>query len=137
MTEPRKPKSKSKSSLSIVERAYRGSLEEQYGHIVWLTRIMKGMGAPTALMLKGDAVMFAKHTQPRVDVKIGDLELCSLSHYESGIRDLQSSDVPVFVWRKDVERLQLNEASLVPHVQIIGDTEFLSLAARYDCIWYW
>ena len=71
----------SKSSLAILERAYRGSLEEQYGHIVWLSRVMKGMGADHALLLKGDTVMFARRDQPRTSLCIGDTVVNDVSHY--------------------------------------------------------
>lgn len=134
MARARRP---SKTSLAIIERSYRGSLEEQYGHIVWLSRIMKGMNAPTSLMLKGDTVLFARLGQPQVRLTIGDLELDVLSHYESGIQDLLAMQVPVYVWVNDVARLQLEESDMVEGVQFVRASDMPTLINRYNCIWYW
>lgn len=127
----------SKSSLAIIERAYRGSLEEQYGHIVWLTRVMKGMGAATALLLKGDTVMYARRGQPRMALAIGDLTVSDVSHYESSIEELLRLAVPVYAWQPDLARLQLGADSLIEGVVPVGDADMLSLIQRFDCVWYW
>ncbi len=130
-------KRKSKTSLAIVERAYRGSIEEQYGHIVWLSRIMKGMNAPTALLLKGDTVMFAKRQQAHTKLTIGDMQLNVLSHYESGIMDLMAAGVPLYGWHPDLVRLQLTESTMVEGIEWIRDADMPGLISRHDCVWYW
>lgn len=129
--------SRAKSSLAIVARAYRGSLEEQYGHIVWLSRIMKTMGADTALLLKGDCVQFARRHQPRLALTIGDLRISDLSHHESAIEALLALGVPVYAWAADIERLNFDAGSLCADVQRIGSQHMAALVERYDCIWYW
>lgn len=131
------PRSRSKRSLTIVERAYRGSIEEQYGHILWLSRIMKGMGAPTALLLKGDTVNFARRGQPALHLQIGDLAVTGLSHHESGVEALLTAGVPVYFWQADAERLNLPAASLVKGVQAVRADEMPALINQFDCIWYW
>ncbi len=128
---------RSKSSLAIVERAYRGSLEEQYGHIVWLSQIMKAMGADTALLLKGDCVQFASQSQPHCALTIGDLQPIDLSHQAAAVAALLALRVPVYAWQPDITRLQLDPASLCDQVQSIGMQQMAALVARYDCLWYW
>jgi len=127
----------SKTSLSIVERAYRGSLEEQYGHIVWLTKIMHAMGAPTSILLKGDTVLYAKRSQPRLSLQLGTIKVDTLSHYESTIEELLRNDVPVYVWRDDLTRLGLATGDLVAGVRPIGHPELVGLVRQLDCVWYW
>jgi sulfur relay (sulfurtransferase) DsrF/TusC family protein len=127
----------SKTSLSIIERAYRGSLEEQYGHIVWLTQIMKAMGAPTSILLKGDTVLYAKRQQPRSRLRLGDIDIAALSHYESSIEQLLALQVPVYAWQGDLERLALNPADLVSGVQRLDPAGLIGLIRRLDCVWYW
>jgi hypothetical protein len=129
-------KRRSKSSLAILERAYRGSLEEQYGHIVWLSRVMKGMGADHALLLKGDTVMFARRDQPRTSLCIGDTVVTDVSHYASQVQDL-SQKATVFVWWPDVERLKLTTDALIEGVLPVCDSDMPALISRFDCVWYW
>lgn len=126
-----------KSSLAIVERAYRGSLEEQYGHIVWLSRVMKAMDADHALLLKGDAAMYARKDQPRMTLTIGDLPVSDLSHYESATRQLLAQGVNVYIWQPDVQRLGLSPEQLVEGVQLLDPTGMPALIHRHDCVWYW
>ena len=126
----------SKSSLAILERAYRGSLEEQYGHIVWLSRVMKGMGADHALLLKGDTVMFARRDQPRISLAIGDTVVDDVSHYASGVQGLLGQKATVFVWWPDAERLHLNADALIEGVLPVCDRDMPALISRFDCVWY-
>ncbi|WP_345812303.1 hypothetical protein AAGS40_15035 [Paraburkholderia sp. PREW-6R] len=133
----RTTKRRSKSSLAIVERAFRGSLEEQYGHIVWLSRVMHGMGAATALLLKGDTVAFARAGQPRVALTLGDLRIDSLSHYETTINDLLRDGVSVYAWQADCLRRGLAPTALIPGVERIGDDALSTLIQQFDCVWYW
>lgn len=130
-------KGRSKSSLTIIERAYRGSLEEQYGHILWLTRIMKAMGAPTALLLKGDTVNFAIRGQPRLALRIGDMNVAGLSHHESGVAALLEAGVPLYVWHPDMERLHLAADALLPGVSVLREAALPALIHQFDCVWYW
>lgn len=127
----------SKSSLAIVERAYRGSLEEQYGHIVWLSRVMKAMDTDHTLLLKGDAAMYARKEQRRIALTIGDLTVSDLSHYESCIQQLLAQGVKVHVWQPDVQRLGLSPAQLVEGVQLLDPVGMPALIHRHDCVWYW
>lgn len=139
LVEPRTRAKKrpSKSSLAIIERAFRGSLEEQYGHIVWLSRVMHGMGAVTGLLLKSDTVMFARASQRRVALTIGDLRIDDVSHYESTISDLLTEGVPVYAWRPDCVRVGLAGAALISGIQLIDEPDLPILIQQFDCVWYW
>jgi len=128
---------KSKSSLAVLERAYRGSLEDQYGHIVWLSRVMKGMGADHALLLKGDTVLFSRSGQPQLSLSLGDLLVDDLSHHGAGVEALLAQGAEVFVWAPDLERLRLEPGSLIAGVQPVRERELLGLLTRFDCVWYW
>ncbi|MFP5393283.1 MAG: hypothetical protein ACLGI6_17315 [Gammaproteobacteria bacterium] len=134
---PQQPRKKGKSSLAILERAYRGSVEDQYGHIVWLSKVMHGMGAHTAVLLKGDTVFFAKRHQPAQQLCIGGQVLDGLSHYETTVRELIAAGVPVFAYRADCIRYQLCPDCLVEGVRLVDDAALVELVCAYDCVWYW
>ena len=128
---------RSRSSLAILERAYRGSLEEQYGHIVWLSRVMKRMGATHGLLLKGDCVLFARRGQPRISLDLGGVTLEDISDLESGVAALIDEQVPVYAWRSDLCRLGLTTVDLVGGVTPVDHQDMPAIIHRFDSIWYW
>ena len=128
---------KGKSSLAIVERAYRGSVEDQYGHIVWLSRVMHGMGAVTAILLKGDTIFFARRNQPRQALAIGGIELDDVSHYATAVKELLAVGVPVYAYANDCARCGQSAEDLIEGVELIDDAGLVQLILQYDCVWYW
>jgi sulfur transfer complex TusBCD TusB component (DsrH family) len=125
-----------KSSLAIVEQAFRGSLEEQYGHIVWLSEIMRTMGADHDLLLRGNAVQFAVRGQRRLSLTIGDSEVTHLSHYESSVVALKAAGAAIYAYRSDLERLDLQER-LMPEVTAVDDADVVALCEAHHHLWYW
>lgn len=130
-------KRRSRSSLAVVEQAYRGSLEEQYGHIVWLSRVMRQMGADHALLLKADTVLFARRDQPALALTLGGLTIGGLSHHESGVAALVAANVPVYAWRPDLHRLRLSPADLIDGVESVDEADMPTLIHRFNNVWYW
>ena len=131
------PKARGKTSLAIVERAFRGTLEEQYGHIIWLSRVVRKMGGQTSLLLKGDAVLFAVREQTAQVLQIGNALISGLPHYESTLEEMKKEQVPLFAFRPDMERLNILEARLVPGVVPIGLKDLAVMCGKYDAVWFW
>jgi predicted peroxiredoxin len=124
-------------SLAIVEVAFRGTVEEQYGHIVWLSRVIRKMGAEHSLLLQGDAVLYAVACQPTLKLDFGPSCVEHLSHYENTMRDILREGVSVYVRTSDCKRLGISSEKLIDGVRGVEAFELPGIFETHDCIWYW
>jgi hypothetical protein len=123
--------------LTIVERAYRGTLEEQYGHILWLTHALRKMQGEVTVLLRGDAVLYARRSQPRTTLTIGGLLVEHLPHYETALGELVGDGVAIYVFADDRVRLRLGPGDLMGGVEEIDSAGLAALCDRHGSIWYW
>jgi hypothetical protein len=130
------PSRRNTSSLIIVERAFRGAVREQYGHIVWLARIMREMGARCSLLLRGNAVLYARRDQARLGLDLGRTRVDHLPHYESAIELLLARGVEVYADADALTRL-CPDAPLVAGVITADRTRIVQAIVDHDRAWYW
>lgn len=123
-----------KFSLAIVEKVFRGALEEQYGNIVWLSECMKSMGASHNLLLCGHAVSVCFDSQKKQSMRIGDLEVRTLSHFSESVRNLMLKGARIWVLKEDFERYSC-ECELLEGVEIAESMSAICL--EHDKVWFW
>src|SRR2546426_6556536 len=92
-------------SLAIVERAWRGGVEEQYAHILWLARILKRMRSDIGVLLRGNAVGYAVRSTAACGVRIVGIHLDSIHQLDTAVMNLPGDGVPVHVSEHDRDRL--------------------------------
>ncbi|RAM48969.1 MAG: hypothetical protein C6Y22_24955 [Hapalosiphonaceae cyanobacterium JJU2] len=124
-------------SLAIVERAYRGAIEEQYAHVLWVVHCLRRVPEEIDLMLRTPATLYACQNQPHTQLQIGRITLDTLPRYESTIENLLSDGVKVYVVKDDCNRLQIKVSQLMQGVCALEHEQLPQIFEEYDHIWYW
>jgi intracellular sulfur oxidation DsrE/DsrF family protein len=123
--------------LAIVERAYRGTIEEQYGNILWLSHILRRLRGEIDVLLRGGAVRYALQNQPRTHLVIGSQSVDTLPHYETELRNLLDSGVSVYVSAADCDRCRVDQNRLIPAVVAVDSPGVAKLFAEHAHVWHW
>jgi intracellular sulfur oxidation DsrE/DsrF family protein len=112
-------------TLSIIEGAYRATMEEQDDTIVWLHGAMKGAGADVAVLLRGNAVAFGEWRQTQPPRIAGDLTA------------LIGKGVEICYVAEDMADRGIAQAQIIPGVQPVPRDAVAGLIGRFDRVWYW
>jgi sulfur relay (sulfurtransferase) DsrF/TusC family protein len=123
--------------LSIVESAYRATVEEQDDTIVWLTHAMKGAGAAVDVVLRGDAVNYAVRGQDASGLSFGGWRQTEPPRLDQQIASLVAKGVAVFALARDLTERGLTQPDLLPGVQPLELAALAELMPRYDRVWHW
>lgn len=129
-----RPKRTRPSSLAIVERGFRGTLEEQYGNIVWLSECMKAMRANHNLLLRGGAVACAFVSQEQQCLTLAGVRHTTLGHFPNALRSLIARGAHVWVHQSDLAAF-VDPPALVEGVEVTSDV--IALITAHDKCWYW
>jgi hypothetical protein len=121
--------------LAVIEKAYRGTVEEQYAHVVWLLWSLRRLGGTIAVLLRGNATLYARKDQRCPDLAVAGLAVPS-PEYESTVDGLLSDGGAVYVLESDLERLRLEAGGLCTGVVAIRQADLPRLFLSYDTVWY-
>jgi len=123
--------------LSIIESAYRATLEEQDDTIVWITHAMKGAGADLHVLLRGNAVNYVVKGQDASGLSFGGKAQSQPPDLPRDISGLVGKGVDVFIIEEDINERGLGNESLVEGIKRIPRAEVPKLLSNYDHVWPW
>lgn len=123
--------------LSIVERAYHGTLEEQDDTALWITHAVKNAGADIAVLLRGNAVNYAVRGQDASGLRFGQAQLSVPPTIDQDVAGLIQHGVPVYAVREDLEARGIPPADLVEGVEPISRQQLPTLFDQHERIWHW
>src|SRR5205823_3028897 len=92
----------SMKALSIIESAYRATLEEQDDTIVWITRAMNGAGADIDILLRGNAVNYAVKAQDASGLAFGDWHQTQPPRLADDLSGAIAKGIAVFIVSEDL-----------------------------------
>ena len=90
-------------TLSIIETAYRATLEEQDDTIVWITHAMVGAGGDLNVLLRGNAVNYAVKSQAVAPLSFGGRTQAHAPDLAGDVAALKGKGVSVFVVQDDLD----------------------------------
>ena len=124
-------------ALSIVESAYRATIEEQDDTIVWLNHAMKAAGADLGVLLRGNAVNYAVRGQDAAGLAFGAWRQTQPPRIADDIASLAGKGVTVYVVAEDLAERGLDARDLVPGLERVSRDGLPGLFAAHDQIWHW
>ena len=123
--------------LSIVERAYHGTIEEQDDTILWLSHMLKNAGGDISILLRGNAVNYGVMGQDASGLKFGNVSLDVPPTLDKDVVNLIDAGVPTYAVREDLEDRGIQQNELAKGLQVIGRSEVAGLYDSHDSIWHW
>ena len=123
--------------LSIAERAYHGTIEEQDDTILWMTHILKNAGADISLLLRGNAVNYAVVGQDASGLSFGGVELDVPPTLDKDVANIVEAGIPTYVVREDLEDRGIGQQEIAKGVNLVGRGDVADLFDSHDTIWHW
>ena len=123
--------------LSIAERAYHGTIEEQDDTILWMTHILKNGGADISLLLRGNAVNYSVQGQDSSGLSFGGVKMEVGPKRDRDLAEIVKAGIPTYVVREDLEDRGISQQEIAQGVKLISRKEIAGLFDSHDSIWHW
>jgi sulfur relay (sulfurtransferase) DsrF/TusC family protein len=122
--------------LSIIDSAYRATIEEQDDTAVWFTHAMKNGGADVSILLRGDAVNYAVLNQDARGLRFGTRTVKG----PDMVRDIKAvieKKLPLFVVADDLAERGISPSQVIPGIEQIQRSGIPKLIEAHDRILTW
>ena len=126
-----------KKILTVVESAYRATLEEQDDTVVWFTHAIKAGGADVAVLLRGPAVNYAVKAQDASGLAFGDRKQTQPPDLAGDLARLVAKGVGVHVVADDMTARGIAAGDVIDGLTLTSRADVAALMGRYDLIWHW
>lgn len=126
-----------KRILSIVEAAYRATIEEQDDTILWLNHAMKNFGGDISILLSGNAVNYAVKGQAPREESLSDSILLRPPDLNQDLTKMIAKGITVYFTHEDAVERGLAETEWISGVTKISRNTLPELFNGFDQIWYW
>lgn len=123
--------------LNIVESAYRATLEEQDDTVLWLTHMLKNLGADIALLLQGNAVCYLAKNQDPSGLRFGATSVNHPPALDSDVVQMVEKNIPVFAVEEDIRERGLSDVPLVAGFKPVSQRAVAELLDQHDQVWRW
>ncbi len=122
--------------LTVVERAYHGTIEEQDDTILWITAMIKNAGGDLNVLLRGNAVNYALNGQDAGGLTIGGVALKPPT-IDKDVADLIAKGVAVYAVTEDLAARGIDKTQLVKGIQLVAQKDLAKLWDSHGSVWHW
>src|SRR5690242_3391855 len=122
--------------LSIIDNAYRATIEEQDDTAVWFTHTMKNGGADVAILLRGDGVNYALKNQDAKGLHFGARAVKG----PDMVRDIKAvidKKIPLYVVSDDLSERGIASSQLIDGIEQLPRSGVAKLIESYERILSW
>jgi sulfur transfer complex TusBCD TusB component (DsrH family) len=123
--------------LSVVERAYHGTIEEQDDTILWLSHMIKNAGADLSVLLRSNAVNYAVKGQDANGLRIGGVVLGVPPTLDNDVVALSTAGVTVYVVEEDLSDRGIGNDELCDGVTKVKRSGLAKLFDDHEAVWHW
>jgi intracellular sulfur oxidation DsrE/DsrF family protein len=123
--------------LSVVERAYHGTLEEQDDTILWLSHMIKNAGADLSVLLRSNAVNYAVKGQDASGLSIGGVGLGVPPTLDADVEALAAAGIAVFVVEEDLTDRGIGSDELCSGITMVKRGGLAKLFDDHEAVWHW
>lgn len=122
-------------TLAIVERAHRGTVEQQYAHVLWLVHALHRQ-SPMTVLLRGPAAVYALDTPPPRPPRLGNVAWGAFPDYRDALGRLRADGAIAFVCLASLHDLGLGERPLCPDVQTLTIDDITAMVIEHRRVWF-
>jgi hypothetical protein len=119
--------------LAIVERAYRGAVENQYADALYCAYLLHQHMGGLDILLRGPAVSYVAAAPAPPVLRVGDRVVRTLSDPRAGLRRLIAAGVGVWAEEQDVLALGLSTEDCA--AVGVSMTDGAAMTGRWDGYW--
>jgi sulfur transfer complex TusBCD TusB component (DsrH family) len=123
--------------LSIVETAYRATIEEQDDTILWLSHMLKNDGADISVLLRANAVNYAVKGQEASGLSFGESKMTNSPEIDKDVEKMIEKGVPMYVVEEDAKDRGLSDEELIGGIKKVKRRDLPELIDQHDQVWHW
>jgi len=123
--------------LSIIERAFKGTIEEQDDTALWVNAAITAKNPDVTVLLRGNAVNYAVKGQDASGLAFGARRQTQPPRLEEDLAKLLTKGVKVFIVEDDLADRGVDRAELIGGVEALRRDGLPKLLAGYDQVWHW
>jgi hypothetical protein len=123
--------------LSIIDTAYRATLEEQDDTAVWFTHILRKSGADITILLTGNAVNYAVRGQQPPALSFGTASIDFPPRLDQDLHKAVQDGVKVVLMRDDADIRGIPATALMPEAEQISRDQLAGFLDDFEQVWHW